>query len=213
MAIVPIIKSLYPKVPAVAGVPSLLRSGAQVFDTLTFGLFGASSALASLIGKEVEKWAVRDQDGKKIAEYNSVLSMEYQNASEISNYQMEMGSFASYNKVATPFRVFVELNCSGTEAERNDFISTLNDAQRGRTLYTIYMEDAVFRNCNLVDLGISRTAENGAHRIEARCLFQEVRLRGASAFSSPKIPSAAVLKDQGQLQPIPDTNIDTSGVV
>jgi hypothetical protein len=213
MAIVPIIKSLYPKVPAVAGVPNLLRGGAQIFDTLTLGIFGIGDKLNSLLGTPTTGWAIADKDGKKLADYDSVLAFDYQDNCAISDYPVERGSFASYNQVDQPASVRMVLSCSGSIERRNTFEYDLRNARRDLTLYSITTPEAAYRGYKLLSVAWTRTATNGAHRLEAHCEFREVREKEASQFSDPKIPSGATLKERGQLQPIPDTTIDTSGVV
>jgi hypothetical protein len=213
MSITTIVKSLYPKVPALAGVPALLRSGAQIFDTLTLGFFGAGELVNSILGTEAVRWGVFDQSGKQIAQYDSVLMTEYRDDSNISDYPVERGSFAAYNKVDMPFLKSVTLTCSGDIEKRNAFQNDLRDARRSLTLYTIVTEDATYTSCNLVSISWTRTATKGAHRVEAKCEFQEVREKGTTAFSQPAIPSGASLRDMGQLQPIEDNTIDVSGVV
>lgn len=213
MAIVPIVKSLYPKVPAVAGVPNLLRGGAQIFDTLTLGIFGIGDKLNSLLGTPTTGWSIMDSSGAKLADYDSVLAFDYQDNCVISDYPVERGAFASYNKVDQPFSLRLVLSCSGSVERRNTFEYDLRNARRDLTLFTVSTPEASYRNCNLVTISWTRTATNGAHRLEAHCEFREVREKEAAQFSDPKIPSGATLKERGQLQPIPDTTIDTSGVV
>lgn len=213
MSITTIIKSLYPKVPALAGVPALLRSGAQIFDTLTLGFFGAGELVNSILGTEAVRWGVFDQSGKQIAQYDSVISTDYRDDATISDYPVENGSFAAYNKVDMPFIKVVTLTCAGDVERRNAFQNDLRDARRSLKLYTVITEDATYLKCNLVSLSWTRTATKGAHRVEARCEFQEVREKGTTAFSQPAVPSGATLREMGQLQPIIDNSIDVSGVV
>lgn len=212
MAIIPIVKSLYPKVPAVAGVPTLLRSGAQIFDTFTLGLLDATGLVNSLLGVEADRYSVYDQEGKKIAKYESVVSVRFRDSADVSTYPVERGSFAAYNKVDGPFAVEVVLRCAGKVQDRNDFQSDLRDAKKSLTLYSIVGEDHAFRRANLISIDWVRE-DVTAGVVEAGCTFMEIRERESAAFSQPLIPGASKLKEQGQLQPIPDTTIDTSGVV
>lgn len=213
MAIVPIVKSLYPKVPALAGVPTLLRSGAQIFDQLTLGVFNASGALNSLIGAAPVKWSVLDSGGKKIAGYESILSVQFSGTSDVADYPVERGSFASYNAVDRPSMITVVMALGSTENARNDFQSDLRNAKIQLTLFTILTEDQAYRGYKLIDISWSREATNGAHRIVARCEFREIREQEAQTFNQPAQPQGADQINVGQVQPIPDVTIDTSGVV
>lgn len=213
MSIATIIKSLYPKVPAVAGVPALLRAGAQIFDTFTLGVFGAGGAINAILGSEPVRWGVFAANGKQIAQYDSVFAIDYQDEAPISDYPVERGSFAAYNKVDGPFMIHVTLSCGGSEDKRNAFQNDLRSAKKSLTLYTVITEDSTFASCNLIAISWVRSTTKGAHRIEAVCTFQEVREKDAAAFSEPAIPSGASMRERGQLQPIPDETIDVSGVV
>lgn len=212
MPITPIIKSLYPHVPQVAGVPALLRAGAQIFDTLTLGFLGAGELVNQIIGSEPVRWGVFDSTGKAIAQYDSVASMDYRSDSRVSDYPIENGSFASFNKVDQPFTISVLLRCAGDDTRRNTFQNDLRDARASLTLYTVIVPDGTFTNCNLVALDWQRTTERGANVINAYCEFQEIRQRGTTAFSQTQDPSGASPTEIGQVQAIDDSVIDTSGI-
>lgn len=213
MPIAPIFKAPFPLLPLVAGVPPILRSGAQIIDTLTFGVFGASDFVNSLIGSEPVMWGVFDENGDSIAEYDSFVSVSYRDDSNVSDYPIENGAFAAYNKVDQPFSVRVALTCGGDVDRRNSFQNALTRARRSLDLFTVLCEDGQFDNCNLIAVDWERRQEQGAHRIIAMCEFQEVRVRGTTAFNTPQSASGYDLNKQGQLMIISDPTIDASGLV
>jgi hypothetical protein len=211
MAIDIITKALYPLVPKVAGVPAVLRAGAQVFDTLTLGFLGVGDLVNSIIGSEPILWGVFKEDGSQISDYDSVVSVDYREDSRISDYPIEEGSFASFNKVQNPFSKQVLLSCGGSLERRAAFQVDLRSAQKSLTLYTVITEDGTFQNCNLVGIDWARANQDGAHIIKAYCEFREVRIRGTTAFSQTQDPSGANPQSNGQVQAIDDSIIDTSG--
>lgn len=212
MSIFTVPKSLYPLVPAVAGVPAVLRSGAQIFDTITLGFFNASDLVDSIIGSEPVLWGVYAPNGRPIANYDSFIGMDYRNDSRLSDYPIEQGAFATYNKVANPYTVQVTLACGGDINRRAEFQAALRSAQASLTLYTVVAEDGTFENCNLMSIDWGRTQQNGATIINAFCEFREVRQRGTTAFSSTAEPQGADTLDQGQIQTVDDPSIDASGL-
>lgn len=212
MSIDVITKSLYPLVPKLAGVPSVLRAGAQVFDTLTLGFLGAGDLVDSIVGSEPVLWGVFRDNGQPIAEYDSVVSMNYRDDCRVSDYPIENGSFASYNKVDQPFTTQVMLSCGGSMTRRAAFQAALRDARRTLTLYTVIVEDGTFTNCNLVALDWARSNQDGAHIIKAYCEFREIRVRGTTAFSQTEDPAGASPINQGQVQPVEDPTIDVTGL-
>ena len=206
-------KSLYPFVGKYAGVPALLRSGARILDTITLGLFGIGDALSQLIGEGSTGWGVFDPSGQTIADYDSVHAVEYQNSSKLSNYPLEQGAFASYNKVETPFGVRVTLRCGGDLQRRAQFLAAMETARRGLLFFTVVTPEYTYQNVNFTELSVRRTTAEGAGIIIAELTGEEVRQRANAAYSAPKDASGYGTSDLGQVQTVDDSNIDVSGVV
>lgn len=213
MPIPTIPKSLYPFVPSYPGVPSLLRAGAQLLDTVTLGYLGASDALSRLIGAVPVKWGVFDSTGAKIADYDSVFSVGYQNDSRVSDYPIEKGSFSSYNKVDSPFDVVVTLNCGGTEDQRATFLTAIEAARKSLNFYTVVTPEYTYYRINFTSINVQRTAREGANMIIVQLTGREIREKASAAYSQPKDPAAFDTQAQGQVQIISDPSFDASGVV
>ncbi len=213
MAIDIIPKSLYPFVPKYLGVPALLRSGAQILDTITLGVFGLSDALSQLIGAESTGWGVFDPSGAPIADFDSLFAVGYQNDSKVSNYPLEQGAFSSYNKVETPFGVHVTLRCGGTQERRAQFLASIEYARRSLLLYTVVTPEFTYQNVNFTGLGVTRSTREGAGVIIAELTGEEVRQRANAAYSKPKDATGYDPSDLGQIQTYDDATLDTSGVV
>jgi hypothetical protein len=213
MAIDLIPKSLYPLVPQALGVPPLLRSGAQILDTITLGYLGIGKALDSIIGQEPVKWAVLDPNGKFIADYDSVLAVSYQNGSRISDYPVEQGQFASYNKVEDPFDITVTLTCGGSEERRALFLANCEAARKTINAYTIITPETTYENINFTAMSFSRTSQDGATLLTVQLQGREIRNTAQATFSQPKSDAGYDLQDLGAVQPVTDPNFDASGVV
>lgn len=201
-----ITKALYPLVPNAPGVPTLLRSGAKILDTLTFGLLGVSDALSGLIGAESVLWGVFNASGQPVVLADSVVSFDYRNGSKISDYPVEQGAFASYNKVANPFDVKVRMSCGGTTAQRAVFVSALDAAADSLDLYTVVTPEKAYGLVNIESVDYRRESSNGAGVIFADLYLREIRQTATAAFSAPKTPAAADPKSQGQVQTSPVTS-------
>ncbi len=206
-------KSLYPLVPNAPGVPALLRSGAQLLDTLTLGYLGIGNALTQLIGAEPTKWGVFDSNGDQIAPYDSVFAVGYQNDSRVSDYPIEMGSFASYNKVDNPFDVIVTLNCGGNEDQRAAFMSAVESARRSLQTYTVLTPEHTYHSVNFTSISVQRSTREGANMIVAQLTGREIRERASAAYAAPKDVGAYDVKPQGLIQAVDDPSFDASGVV
>lgn len=211
MPITPVPKSLYPLVPQLPGVPPLLRAGAQIFDTITLGFFGASDALNSIIGTGQSNWGIVDEAGNPIAVYDSFTAMRYRNESQISNYPVELGGFVAYNKVANPYDIQVVLTCGGSEAKVSQFLIDLEIVRESLDLVSIISPEFTFESANVTAIDYSRTQSEGSHMIQATLTCVEVRQTARADFSTNKNPEADDPKSLGQIQGVDDPSIDVTG--
>lgn len=204
-------KSLYPLVPNAPGVPAVLRSGAQLLDTLTLGYLGIGDALNDIIGTDPVKWGIFDDSGAAIAVYDSIMSTGYRNDSRVSDYPVEAGGFAAYNKVDGPFDVVVIVNCGGTEDVRAAFQAAMEAARKSLQLYSVFTPTATYTNCNVTGLDIRHEATNGANITIATVAIREVRQTSTATYAAPKDISAYESQSQGQVQAVEDPTIGTTG--
>lgn len=122
---------------------------------------------------------------------DSVVSLNQKKGSDISNYRLETGGFATYNKVEKPRQIQVRLTKGGTEEERGFFLSWLETQVKfvsgttnqggviniGRglnNLFDIYVPEVHYTNMTLIDYTIMRESRSGVSIIIADCIFQEV---------------------------------------
>lgn len=200
MDIIP--KAKFPNVPNVAGVPSLLRDPSKIIGTVA-GVINIGRQIASLFGFGATTWGVFDSAGNTVAIADSVLSLDYANSSRVSNYPVEAGAFASYNKVANPYDVRVRLARGGTEAERSAFIKALDYAANSLNLYVIVTPEATYKDANIESFDYRRENTNGANIILAELRIVEIRQSAVASFSDPKNPAAAIAQSQGQVAAAP----------
>jgi hypothetical protein len=205
-------KSLYPVVPQALGVPTLLRSGAQLLDTVTLGYLGASDALSQVIGSEVVRWGVYDASGTSIGDYDTMAAVEYRNDANISDYPVEDGSFASYNKVDSAFDVSVRMVCGGSDARRAAFQAACETARRTLRLFTIVTPTRTYQDVNFVSIGVHHTRTEGANLLTVELQAREVRNTASEQQSDAKTPAAYDAQDQGSIQTVDDPSIDISGL-
>ncbi len=205
-------KSLYPLVPNAPGVPAVLRGGAQVIDTATGGYLGLSDALNEIIGSDPVKWGIFDASGAPVGDYDSLFSLAYRNDSKLSDYPVEQGGFASYNKVDSPYDNIVTVTCGGTEARRAALLVALEAARKSLQLYSIFTPEATYQNSNITGIDMRREIREGANMLIVNLTVREVRQKASASFSEPKNPSSFDAQSQGQVQSVDDPTFDASGV-
>jgi len=194
----------YPNVPNVPGVPAIFRSitvptpGAL----LNMALGGAAE---SIFGRVV--WGIFDQSGNEALTPDSFLDIDYKNESRVSNYHMEAGAFAAYNKVGTPYDCRVKMALGGDKASRTAFLAQIDAMLKAIDLFTVVTPEATYLNASLQNYSYRRESKNGVSMLTVDLWFIEVRMTGGSTFSkaTPSQPSGADPVSDGQVQVTPVT--------
>lgn len=214
-------KALYPSVPNLPGVPALLRNPSAIIGAVV-GLVTGSQALGRLTGSAPVVWGVFDKTGAIVAQATNVISVDYRNSSKVSDYPVEQGAFASYNKVANPYDVKIRMTCDGTtplgvssllnpldvlshQANRTDFINALDAAANSLDLYTVVTPERTYTNANIESWDYRRETTNGASIIIADIYLREIRETATTTFVASAQPAAAEPQSQGQAQTHPVT--------
>jgi len=212
----------YPNVPLIAGVPSLprLATGSQIVR-LGIGI------LSSIIWQAVQAdntWGIFDKSGKALgisndsgliasviqlsSSYQSTVSFAYGKEVRVSDFPIERGSFASFNKVESPAQVTVPLSLSGNDADRNQFLQSIDAATKSTELYDCATPDSIYIDYSITGYNYERAATSGANLLLVNITLQEVRsVSAAFSVSQRKIkqdaaknPSAEPTIDSGRVQ-------------
>ncbi|OYZ43326.1 MAG: hypothetical protein B7Y20_14955 [Acidovorax sp. 16-64-162] len=109
-----------------------------------------------------QKWGIYDDAGNLVLEPDSFIGMDFANNWQISDYPVEQGSFATYNKVATPYSSTVSMAKGGSEADRTAFLTTLDTIAGGLTLYTITTPEKNYINATIERYDYERRTHRGA---------------------------------------------------
>lgn len=186
----------FPDVPTVAGVPPL--AGVPITDVLTL-LTGDGAGVSTLVADP--QWGLFDDSGNAVVLADSVIGFDYAKEYRVSNYPVEEGSFASYNKVEEPYDIRILLAKGGNDGDRAAFISELQAAEASLDLYTVITPDATYVNANVVRTSYGRHASNGVSLIVADVQIEEIRPAASSTFSNTASPAGAAQQSGGTVQP------------
>lgn len=133
-----------------------------------------SASLLALAGSEIissllwtaaqspPAWGVFDQNNNQVIFPDSVLEFAYRRRYHVSDFPVQAGSFASYNKVIQPFEIQLRLSKSGTSADRAVFLNSLEQLCASIALYTVVTLDGTYGNCNPDRFEVTRKGANGA---------------------------------------------------
>lgn len=131
---------------------------------------------------EVE-WGIYDQDGNSltglglslIGAIQSTHAFKYDKITRVSDFPVERGGFATYNKVELPALSTVVLNLTGSDSDRTQFLNQIDIACKSTKLYTIITPEIQYLNYSIQSYNYSRTAQKGATLLSVELMLMEVR--------------------------------------
>lgn len=196
----------FPDVPQYPGVPALVR-GASIPPQIQLGLGEVQTLLASAMQSPFQ-WGIFDSDGNQLGLisnsnglFESIITsvlgqggptlstnaFEFVKESKISDYVIEQGSFASYNKVLLPAMPTVTLVLGGSASDRTTFLNLINAASESTDLYSVVTPEVTYFNYNIERYTLIRRAESGATLLAVEITLKEIR-QVSAAFSTVQTP-------------------------
>jgi hypothetical protein len=115
--------------------------------------------------------------------------------------------FESYDKVATPYEVRLQMIQMGSVADRNTFLQKLDQMAGDLVLYHVITPDIIYLNANILRYDYRRTATNGLTMIIANVQLREIRVATPTNFSPTAMPSGAQLANGGITQLTPQGQV------
>lgn len=191
------------------GVPNLLKGAVKAT---------VATLLSNTLGKLYDffvvppKWGIyMPGSSTKAIEVASVVAMDIAGSADVSDYQIEQGSFVSYNKVILPDVFQFRIAQDGQEASRTYFLDWLQRAKNGLDVFDVVCPEFVYPNATLIRYTIRRTAESGASMVTADCVFQQVREKPAKYSSSQtEKPENEESTPVVQVNPVPSSSIQAT---
>ena len=155
-----------------AGLPSLPSSLANLFNTST-----AVIAIDQILTPATNAvWGVFDSNGVNVINADSLYAIDYRNEWDIPKYPQEQGSFASFNKVATPFDIRLRFTKGGSNSDRATFLNNLQTVAASLNLYTVVTPEVTYQSANIVHIDYHREAREGATLLLVDVWLNEVRI-------------------------------------
>lgn len=138
--------------------------------------------------------------------------IDYKNEQRLADYPIEQGGFASYNKVATPFELRLELCCGGPSFSqqllsgalsaidgfvnsllgtslaqpmtRSAFIQACESLVQSLQLVDVVTPDRTYESLNCYHFSYSKTREQGASIVRAEVWLREIRQTAQGDYTS-----------------------------
>lgn len=202
----------FPDIPPLPGVPAIPRS--PLFPPLaTAGLNLLIQAFEST-NEIATRWGIFDEDGNALADPNnfqasqgqtllSTSAVEYSKELQVSDFPLERGSFAAYNKVERPATPSVTFAFAGSESDRTQFLNVIDDATRSTNLYSIVTPEVTYVNYTIERYNYQRRNSKGATLLIVELSLKEIRQVSAtftSTIVAAKQPDATPKVDAGKVQ-------------
>ena len=151
-----------------------------------------------------QHWALITDKGTTAVTFDSMLSIDVKNENKLLSSPVEESGFASYNKVASPLDIYVELAASASESGHAALLAALDKLASGTELVSLVTPDQEYRHLNIESYSTKRTAAEGATLLVAELHLLEVRQVkvqvSQAAIRSPKRATSASAVDRGQVQ-------------
>lgn len=198
-------KSLFPNVPNLPGVPQLNRAN-NVINTV----LGIAQGISAIVGTSSTafKWGIYNSANALVVTPDNIINFDNRNEWDVSDYPVEQGSFASYNKVIIPFENSVRLTKGGSLADRSNLLAQIDAIAGDTNLYTIVTPEKSYTNCNILRYEVTRRAQSGAYYLqEVDIYFRQILQVNAqyststTSTANAKNPAALPTVNQGNIQP------------
>ena len=219
----PLIK--FPSIPKLPGVPAIPRS--PNFPPLLRAGLGLVQGMLWRIFQVETRWGIFDSQGKPLGDpakftglignaldaagLGSTLStnaVDYSKETRVSDFPIEGGAFASYNKVETAASPQVVLCMQGSEKNRRTFLEAIDKACKSTDLYSVVTPEVTYINYTVERYNYARHNSKGATLLIVEITLKEVRQVSALYTQSnkgqvdqPKEASATPQADNGKVQP------------
>lgn len=209
----------FPDVPNLPGVPLLARAALSaiidVTSVINIARVFATQAPVDVLfqaTKAAPVWGVFNQQGQRIINADNVMAFDYRAEWDVSNFPVQSGSFASYNKVVHPFDTSVILTKGGSQSDRTAFLLQCETVAASLDLVNILTPEKQYLNVNGVRMEMSRKDVKGAFFTVVELFFRQIIQVDAqyssagtqgTSTANASAPSALPAINQGNVQALP----------
>ena len=135
----------------------------------------------------------------------STNSIEYDKAMRVSDFPVERGGFASYNKIEMPATPVVSLCYDGNESARTSLLNAIDKAVKSTDLYSVVTPEVTYIGYTIERYNYQRRAERGTTLLIVELFLKEVRQVSAqyttATIVAPQNPDETPSVTNGLTQP------------
>lgn len=138
----------------------------------------AQNVIANAIPSVFGAWTILAHDTQlEVCSFDCFYAFGYDKNSNVVQYPIENGSFATYNKQNNPFKIDVSLIKNGLNFpfQKRDFINTLQKYCDEPLYVDVVTPSGTYLNCTLGNLSFEQSAQEWSDAIKADLTISEVR--------------------------------------
>lgn len=120
-------------------------------------------------------WTLYNADGEAAVPFDTFIACTVKSENKVAQNPTEKGSFADYNKVASPISVGLILARSGPSDELAQTLNALDRLVESTELLSVVTPEKTFLDFNLASYDYDRKAENGVDRLLVSLVLEEIR--------------------------------------
>jgi hypothetical protein len=193
-------------IPNVPGVPALASYAANNVALL------AEDAIGALLEAFAEPaWGLY-LFGVPILPTYSTVAFEYRQDWIAADYQVEQGSFESYDKVQRPFDVRMTVTSFGGPIGRQALVNAITTAAASLILFDVVTPEIVYPSSTIVHYDYRRSAAHGQGMIIMDVWLLQIQVVNTSLFQNTISPAQAGAVSSGTVTgQTPESTSSTSG--
>jgi hypothetical protein len=201
------VSTTYPNVPVASGVPPVPRdpnpstSSGYNNSTAAAPVPLTADAISTAHSAAGPKWGIFSLAGAAIVVGDSARSVDFRREWRVSDYPVEQGAFASYDKLAQPYDFRIVFMQGGTEAQRSAFLTAVDAAAASLALINAVTPEATYLSMNIIHYDYRREARAGATLLAVEVWLEQIRVVAAAAFASTAAIDGASPRNGGTQQP------------
>ena len=120
-------------------------------------------------------WGIFDSALKPVFDVDTCVEVGYKGETKVSQFPVERGSFANYNKVQEPYQIRLQLAVGGDGRRIQAFLQALEIAKNSTNLYVVQTPEKLYLDACMTGYNYKRTATNGRNMITADIELVEIR--------------------------------------
>lgn len=164
------------------------------------------------------KWGVFDSNGNSVLSQDSVLELIRKSEYRVSDFPVQAGAFASYNKVKRPSEIQLRVSKGGTVSDRRVLLNQIANLCASLAVYRVMMPEGYYQDMNPYRYEVSRRGPHGAYfltevdiyfiqimQVTAQYTTTAVNTTNASAASAQPVSNNGSISPQ-----VPDSSLSTT---